>query len=66
MKKIYIAPELERIVLDFEHIMVGASDLDHADGKDGITPWDYIDDDEELDSKFSWSVWGDEDEEEDI
>lgn len=66
MKKKYIVPQLERIALYNERLMVGASDLDHADGKETETPWDYIEEEDELDSKFSWSVWGDDEDEEDI
>ena len=38
-----------------------------AEGKENKTPNDYIDDEEDnhLDSKFNWSVWDDDEDEED-
>ena len=71
MKKIYMKPATEIIVLNLgEPVAWGdladaSNSGNHNDGKEADTPWDYVDD-EEQDSKFSWSVWGDEDEEEDI
>ena len=65
MKKGYQRPETwVTEVVPFTHLL-DASVTPWGEGKEADTPWDYVDD-EEQDSKFSWSVWGDEDEEEDI
>ena len=65
MKKGYQRPETWVTDNVFLNIMGASQQTPWVEGKEADTPWDYIDD-EEQDSKFSWSVWGDEDEEEDI
>lgn len=66
MKIVYQKPETwvtENVRLD----LLGASQqTPWVDGKENETPWDYIDEEDELDSKFSWSVWGDDEDEEDV
>ncbi len=65
MKKTYQKPELwvsENVLLN----LMSATFGQWAEGKETETPWDYIEEEEELDSKFSWSVWGDDEDEEDI
>lgn len=65
MKKTYQKPELwvsENVLLN----LMSASFGQWADGKENKTPNDYIDDEEDhLNAKFNWSVWGDDEEEED-
>ena len=71
MKKVYQRPTTDIVVLNLgERIAWGelanpSNPYDHNEGKDGETSWDYVDEEDELDSKFSWSVWGDDEEEED-
>ena len=70
MKKAYLKPTTESVVLNpGESVAWGgnnASQGNYTDGKENDTSWDYIEEEDELDSKFAWSVWGDdEDEEED-
>jgi hypothetical protein len=72
MKKVYERPTTDIVVLNLgEPVAWGeganASNTgQYTDGKENDTSWDYIEEEDELDSKFAWSVWGDdEDEEED-
>lgn len=71
MKKVYQKPTTDIVVLNLGEQIAwgdmgnGSNTFDHNTGKEGETSWDYIDEEDELDSKFSWSVWGDDEEEED-
>ena len=72
MKKVYQKPTTDIVVLNLSEQIAKWGDganpsnpHDSTEGKEGETSWDYIDEEDELDSKFSWSVWGDDEEEED-
>lgn len=71
MKKVYQKPTTDIVVLNLGEQIAwgelenGSNTYGHTTGKEGETSWDYIDEEDELDSKFSWSVWGDDEEEED-
>ncbi|GEM_PF-3310651 len=73
MKKAYLKPTTESVVLNLSEAITkwgdGANPSNtgtYTEGKENDTSWDYVEEEDELDSKFAWSVWGDdEDEEED-
>lgn len=70
MKKVYLKPTTDIVVLNLgEPVAWGeladaSNNGNHNDGKENETPWDYIEEDN-LDSKFNWSVWDDDEDEED-
>lgn len=73
MKKVYLKPTTDIVVLNMNTLMddwgqfaTNSNDSDHADGKENTGTNPTIDDEEDhLNAKFNWSVWGDDEEEED-
>ncbi len=74
MKKVYLKPTTDIVVLNMNTLMDDvwgelatlSNDGDHADGKGNPDVNPTIDDEEDhLNAKFTWSVWGDDEEEED-
>ncbi len=66
MKKTYQKPEMWAIAASPSQHLLDSSVSPWVEGKETETPWDYIEEEDELDSKFSWSVWGDDEDEEDV
>ncbi len=74
MKKVYLKPTTDIVVLNLSEkitwgdpeLVTASNDGAYTEGKENTGTNPTIDDEEDhLNAKFTWSVWGDDEEEED-